>query len=69
EIQCRLCSWTTTDSARASSTTNMRSHLNKHRLVPSNDNNGHEDHQNTMKSIATILKKRSEENIANTLNK
>ncbi|KAK9427040.1 hypothetical protein V1505DRAFT_318236 [Lipomyces doorenjongii] len=38
-----LCSWKTTDSARASSTTNMRSHLNKHRLESSTDNNGHED--------------------------
>ncbi|KAK9321384.1 hypothetical protein V1517DRAFT_278167, partial [Lipomyces orientalis] len=69
EIQCRLCSWKTTDSARASSTTNMRSHLNNDRLEHSNDNNGHEDQQHTMKqqSIATIFKKRSEENIAKTL--
>ncbi|KAK9371503.1 uncharacterized protein V1513DRAFT_359689, partial [Lipomyces chichibuensis] len=69
EIQCRLCSWKTTDSARASSTTNMRSHLNKHRPQSSNDNDGHEDLQHTMKqqSIATIFKKRSEENIAKTL--
>ncbi|KAK9235881.1 hypothetical protein V1525DRAFT_321522, partial [Lipomyces kononenkoae] len=28
-IQCKFCSWKTTGSARASSTTNMRSHVNK----------------------------------------
>ncbi|KAK9346858.1 hypothetical protein V1522DRAFT_420665 [Lipomyces starkeyi] len=69
EIQCRLCSWKTTDSSRASSTTNMRLHLNKHRLELSNDNNDHGDHQHPMKqqSIATIFKKRSEQNIAKTL--
>ncbi|KAK9492811.1 hypothetical protein V1508DRAFT_447524 [Lipomyces doorenjongii] len=69
EIQCRLCSWKATDSARASSTTNMRLHINEHRLEPSNDNNDHGDHQHTRKqqSIATIFKKQSEQNIAKTL--
>ncbi|KAK9429404.1 hypothetical protein V1505DRAFT_292181, partial [Lipomyces doorenjongii] len=30
QIQCKLCNWKTTDSARATSTSNMKLHLNKH---------------------------------------
>ncbi|ODQ76868.1 hypothetical protein LIPSTDRAFT_332718 [Lipomyces starkeyi NRRL Y-11557] len=68
-IQCKFCSWKTTDSARASSTTNMRSHVNKHRLEGGNDNNDRGEHQEVAKqqSIATMFKKRSEENVAKTL--
>lgn len=32
EIQCTRCSWKTTDSARATSTTNMKAHLAKHNV-------------------------------------
>ncbi|KAK9348636.1 hypothetical protein V1522DRAFT_455843 [Lipomyces starkeyi] len=57
EIRCTRCNWRTTDSARATSTSNMRFHLAKHGISSSTK----------QPSIASFFQKRAEDNAARSL--
>ncbi|KAK9320397.1 hypothetical protein V1517DRAFT_251737, partial [Lipomyces orientalis] len=64
EIRCTRCNWRTTDSARATSTSNMRFHLTKHGIFSSGSESGLEDDRSSTKqpSIASFFQKRAEDN-------
>jgi hypothetical protein len=68
EICCIHCTWKTTDSARATSTTNMRNDLIRHGLSEDNQNlqQGSKTGLN-QQSIATLFKKKTEADITKTL--
>lgn len=63
EIQCIHCGWKTTDSARATSTTNMKTHLAKHNIFEKSDlKDLGEEGSSEMKqhSIASMFQTRAE---------
>ncbi|KAK9234921.1 hypothetical protein V1525DRAFT_349289 [Lipomyces kononenkoae] len=63
EIRCKMCNWKTTDSARATSTSNMKLHLGKHG-IPLDGGDGHGGDEGRMKqqSLATMFKKSFKDN-------
>ncbi|KAK9257961.1 hypothetical protein V1519DRAFT_361880, partial [Lipomyces tetrasporus] len=66
EIRCKRCHWTTTDSARATSTSNMRFHLTKHGISITGSECNNEDERSGTKqpSIASFFQKRALDNAA-----
>ncbi|KAK9493603.1 hypothetical protein V1508DRAFT_77829 [Lipomyces doorenjongii] len=64
EIRCTRCNWRTTDSARATSTSNMRFHLTKYGIFSNGSESGLEDDRSSTKqpSIASFFQKRAEDN-------
>ena len=62
EIQCIHCGWKTTDSARATSTSNMKTHLAKHNIFEKSDpEDPYEGSSETKQlSIASIFQSRAE---------
>ncbi|KAK9257924.1 hypothetical protein V1519DRAFT_369265, partial [Lipomyces tetrasporus] len=69
EIRCRRCNWKTTDSARATSTSNMRFHLTKHGISITGSECNNEDERSGTKqpSIASFFQKRAQDNAAKSL--
>ncbi|KAK9481422.1 hypothetical protein V1527DRAFT_379495, partial [Lipomyces starkeyi] len=69
EIRCTRCNWRTTDSARATSTSNMRFHLTKHGISSSGSESSNENDSSSTKqpSIASFFQKRAEDNAARSL--
>ncbi|ODQ69031.1 hypothetical protein LIPSTDRAFT_76528 [Lipomyces starkeyi NRRL Y-11557] len=69
EIRCTRCNWRTTDSARATSTSNMRFHLTKHGISSSGSESSNENDKSSTKqpSIASFFQKRAEDNAARSL--
>lgn len=75
EIKCLRCGWKTTDSVRASSTTNMKSHLlAKHNLSEGGQEADQEQETEVgmrtvskQKSIASLFQKKNEKDIKNSL--
>jgi hAT family protein len=65
EIQCIHCGWKTTDSARATSTTNMKTHLAKHNLFekPNPEDPGEGSSVTKQHSIASMFQSRAERDI------
>lgn len=66
EIRCIRCDWKTTDSARATSTTNMKAHLIKHG-ISREQGDGHTDRRNRQPSIVSMLNKKTELDVAGLL--
>ncbi|KAK5790595.1 hypothetical protein VI817_007882 [Penicillium citrinum] len=60
KIQCKRCNWQTSDSARATSTSNMKIHLAKHGVFPNNTNNAENGSGTTQQSISSLFRKRAE---------
>ncbi|KAI1829135.1 transcriptional regulator family: Zinc finger, BED-type predicted [Penicillium roqueforti] len=62
EIQCIHCGWKTTDSARATSTTNMKTHLAKHNIFEKSDPEdlGEGSSETKQHSIASMFQSRAE---------
>ncbi|KAK9341804.1 hypothetical protein V1521DRAFT_359486, partial [Lipomyces starkeyi] len=69
QIQCNRCNWKTTDSSRATSTSNMIAHLAKHGIFPSDHQSDREDAQTSAKqrSIASFFQKKADNNRARLL--
>jgi hypothetical protein len=68
EICCIHCPWKTTDSARATSTSNLRFHLIRHGLSEDSQHLQQElEIRPNRQSIATMFKKRTEANVIKTL--
>ncbi|KAK9241872.1 hypothetical protein V1506DRAFT_446970, partial [Lipomyces tetrasporus] len=68
EIRCTMCNWKTTDSARATSTSNMKLHLNRHGIPSgSGDDPGVEEGRRKQQSVATMFRKSAKDNVAKTL--
>ncbi|KAK9252428.1 hypothetical protein V1507DRAFT_461450 [Lipomyces tetrasporus] len=68
EIRCTMCNWKTTDSARATSTSNMKLHLNRHGIPSgSGDDPGVEEGRRRQQSVATMFRKSAKDNVAKTL--
>jgi hypothetical protein len=65
EIQCIHCGWKTTDSARATSTSNMKTHLAKHNIFEKSDPEDPCEGSSETKqlSIASIFQSRAEGDI------
>ncbi|KAK9341881.1 hypothetical protein V1522DRAFT_417889, partial [Lipomyces starkeyi] len=60
-----MCNWKTTDSARATSASNMKLHLNRHG-VPSaggGDDRGGDDGRMRQQSVATMFRKSAKDNV------
>lgn len=69
EIRCTQCGWKTTDSARATSTTNMKAHLAKHSIgekMGARDQDG-ESGTTKQPSIASIFRDRVEQDVRDLL--
>ncbi|CEL08111.1 hypothetical protein ASPCAL11264 [Aspergillus calidoustus] len=69
EIQCTQCGWKTTDSARATSTTNMKAHLAKHNLGEK-IREGDQDKDSSIAkqlSIASIFRHKIEQDVRDLL--
>jgi hypothetical protein len=69
DIHCKRCSWKTTDSARATSTTNMKNHLGKHGLLQCNNDYDPAEASKKMRqqSVATLFKRNTESETAKLL--
>lgn len=68
EIRCVRCSWKTTDSARATSTSNMKLHLSKHGIFQSSSEDSREDNSSVrQQSIASFFQKKAEMETKKTL--
>ena len=69
EIQCTRCGWKTTDSARATSTTNMKAHLAKHNVgVKMGERDSHEESDVTKNlSIASIFRNKMKQDVRDLL--
>ncbi|KAK9492331.1 hypothetical protein V1508DRAFT_404797 [Lipomyces doorenjongii] len=68
EIRCTMCNWKTTDSARATSTSNMKLHLNRHGIPSSGgDDPGVEKRRMRQQSVATMFRKNAKDNVAKIL--
>ncbi|KAK9326719.1 hypothetical protein V1520DRAFT_109802 [Lipomyces starkeyi] len=69
EIRCAMCNWKTTDSARATSTSNMKLHVNRHGIpsAGSGDDRGGDDGRMRQQSVATMFRKSAKDNVAKTL--
>jgi hypothetical protein len=68
EIRCKMCAWKTTDSARATSTSNMKLHLGKHG-IPLNGGDGHgrDEGEPKQQSLTTMFKKSFKDDVAKRL--
>ncbi|KAK9489894.1 hypothetical protein V1508DRAFT_361164, partial [Lipomyces doorenjongii] len=64
EIRCTRCNWRTTDSARATSTSNMRFHLTKHGIFSNGSESGLEDDRSSTKQPSTPVSSRNAEDNA-----
>ncbi|KAK9334335.1 hypothetical protein LIPSTDRAFT_5757 [Lipomyces starkeyi NRRL Y-11557] len=70
EILCTRCNWRTTDSARATSTSNMRFHPTKHGISSGGSESSENDKSSTKQpSIASFFQKRAEDNAARSLDR
>ncbi|KAK9482907.1 hypothetical protein V1527DRAFT_474869, partial [Lipomyces starkeyi] len=69
QIQCNRCNWKTTDSSRATSTSNMIAHLAKHGIFPNDYKSDRDDAQTSAKqrSIASFFQKMADDNRARLL--
>ncbi|KAJ5085382.1 hypothetical protein N7532_003037 [Penicillium argentinense] len=69
EVRCKRCNWKTTDSTRATSTSNMMFHLSKHGIILSGPENSSEDDRSSIKqpSVSSFFQKRTEEQRAKVL--
>ncbi|KAK9489889.1 hypothetical protein V1508DRAFT_458196 [Lipomyces doorenjongii] len=68
EIRCTMCNWKTTDSARATSTSNMKLHLNRHGISSSGGHHpGVEERRMRQQSVATMFRKSAKDNVAKIL--
>lgn len=69
EIQCIQCGWKTTDSARATSTTNMKAHLAKHNISEKVGERDRDRESCTTKqpSITSIFRNRVEQDVRDLL--
>ena len=66
KIQCRRCNWQTSDSARATSTSNMKNHIAKHGIFL-HSTDGAEDGGIKQQSISSLFRKRAETEISKRL--
>ncbi|KAK9342740.1 hypothetical protein V1522DRAFT_415197, partial [Lipomyces starkeyi] len=69
KIRCTMCNWKMTDdSARATSTRNMKLHLNRHG-IPSDggDDHGGDEGRMRQQSVATICRESVKDDVAKTL--
>ncbi|KAK9366138.1 hypothetical protein V1509DRAFT_666531 [Lipomyces kononenkoae] len=64
-----MCNWKTTDSARATSTSNMILPLNRHGIqsAGSEDDRGGDDGKMRQQSVATMFRKSAKDNVGKTL--
>ena len=60
KIQCKRCNWQTCDSARATSTSNMKIHLAKHGVFLNDTSNAENGGGMTQQSISSLFRKRAE---------
>lgn len=69
EIRCKRCNWKTTDSARATSTSNMMFHLSKHGIFSAGSDSSLEEGRSSIQqpSITGFFQKRAEEKRAKAL--
>ncbi|KAJ5348632.1 uncharacterized protein N7506_001885 [Penicillium brevicompactum] len=66
KIQCRRCNWQTSDSARATSTSNMKNHIAKHEIFL-HSTDGAVDGGIKQQSISSLFRKRAETEISKLL--
>ncbi|KAK9249959.1 hypothetical protein V1507DRAFT_469045 [Lipomyces tetrasporus] len=67
EIRCTMCNWKTTDSARATSTSNMKLHLNRHGIPSDGGDDPGVEGRMRQQSVATMFRKSAKDNVATTL--
>ncbi|KAK9489206.1 hypothetical protein V1508DRAFT_407220 [Lipomyces doorenjongii] len=65
EIRCSRCNWRTTDSARATSTSNMRFHLTKHGIFSNGSESDLEDDRSSTPVSSRNVRRTTQENFWN----